>query len=247
MPLGVRLSRGFIGVEAFLFDKDGTLLAYDHWWRVMEERARRLSSTLALSPSESTALATFLHGDGGGWGIIHLPRWDAEVATTRYLQENLGLTKPRAETLVKEVFRQVDEEFPFETYLRPTPGARELLETIRQGGGKIALVTHDTAEAAHRHLRGLGWAELVDAVVGLEVCPERKPSPEPVLWACRALGVRPERATMVGDLPADLQAGKAAGCVLTVGVLTGLGTTEDLAPWADLVVPDLAHINLDGA
>jgi phosphoglycolate phosphatase-like HAD superfamily hydrolase len=47
---------------------------------------------------------------------------------------------------------------------------------------------------------------------------------------------------MVGDTASDLAAGRAAGCQLTVGVLTGLGKEEDLAPVADAVLPDLTAV-----
>jgi phosphoglycolate phosphatase-like HAD superfamily hydrolase len=66
-----------------------------------------------------------------------------------------------------------------------------------------------------------------------------------VFAACHALGLDPEETVMVGDMPSDLLAGRAAGCCLTVGVLTGLGTREDLSPIADVVVPDLAALRLE--
>lgn len=91
-------------------------------------------------------------------------------------------------------------------------------------------MTHDTGDAARKHLASLGWDELVDVVVGLDGCGERKPSPTPVLTALRALGVPPWEAVMVGDTATDLQAGRAAGCRLSVGVLTGLGTADELSP-----------------
>ncbi len=229
--------------QAFLFDKDGTLLTYDHWQRVMVERARRLALRLGLPTRQAEELATFLHGNGQGWGLIHLPRPDAEKATVDYLAKLVQAPAHTLEDLVQSVFKEVDQDFPFEQHLQPTPGAAELLRRIRQVGGRVGIVTHDTAEAAWRHVRALGWRELVDVVVGLDVCAMRKPAAEPVLQACASLGVPPARAAMVGDLPIDLQAGRAAGCGWTVGVLTGLGTESDLAPFADAIVEDLQGVD----
>ncbi len=236
-------------LSAFLFDKDGTLLSFDHWFAVMRERARRLAGELRLTEEEHRALLRFfgLRPEGGraeDWGIIPLPRVDAEEATARWLAERGKGPLPAARNLVSRTFRAVDEAFPFERFLQPTPGAGEALRALRQAGARTALVTHDTGEAAWRHLQALGWGELVDAVVGLDGCGERKPSPAPVLTALRALGVPPGEAVMVGDTASDLQAGRAAGCRLSVGVLTGLGTAEELSPHADLLLPDLRGLSL---
>jgi len=233
----------------FLFDKDGTLLAFDHWLAVMGERARRLARRLNLIESEEASLLRFMgldpaHPRGTNQGIIPLPRCDAEAATAAYLAEALAAEPEEMRGLTVRVFQAVDEEFPFDRYIRPTAGAEAGLRAIQRAGGRTAVVTHDTAAAAVRHLAALGWTELVDVVIGLDVCVERKPGPAPVLAACRALGLVPGETVMVGDMASDLLAGRAAGCHLTVGVLTGLGTAEDLGPIADVVVPDLAALTL---
>jgi phosphoglycolate phosphatase len=44
---------------------------------------------------------------------------------------------------------------------------------------------------------------------------------------------------MVGDSPADLAAGRAAGCGLVIGVLSGASGGEVLGPLADLVLKDV--------
>ena len=48
---------------------------------------------------------------------------------------------------------------------------------------------------------------------------------------------------MVGDSRHDLIAGRAAG-MQTVGVLTGMAELADLAPFADVVLPDIGHLPL---
>ncbi len=249
MPVRFSLAgRSFSG-SGFLFDKDGTLLSFDHWLAVMGERARRLAAELGLAEPERAALLRFMGLDparpgAANGGIIPLPRCDAEEATAVYLAASGNGNLAAMRDLTARVFRDVDEEFPFQRYLRPTAGAEEGLRAIQRVGGRTAVVTHDTAAAARRHLAALGWTDLVDAVIGLDVCPERKPDPRPVLAACRALGLLPEDTVMVGDTPTDLLAGRAAGCRLTVGVLTGLGEERDLAPVADVIVPDLTALLL---
>ena len=46
---------------------------------------------------------------------------------------------------------------------------------------------------------------------------------------------------MIGDSVHDMEAARVAG-MLRVAVLTGPATAEDLAPYADLVLPDIGHL-----
>jgi len=51
----------------------------------------------------------------------------------------------------------------------------------------------------------------VDAVVGRGTIPERKPDPEPLLHAVRALGAEPSAALFVGDSASDEETARRAG------------------------------------
>lgn len=68
-----------------------------------------------------------------------------------------------------------------------------------------------------------------------------KPHPEHLHSALSQLGAVPEQAMMVGDHWMDIQAGKAAGCALTVGVL-GRRCANWFAPCLpDYIVRDLSE------
>ena len=74
-------------------------------------------------------------------------------------------------------------------------------------------------------------------VVSGDTTAEAKPSPLPILHACRLLNRRPERTLYVGDDRRDIVAGNAAGCK-TVAVSYGyLGDSGPLHTWgADLII-----------
>ena len=81
-----------------------------------------------------------------------------------------------------------------------------------------------------------------DCIATAETCERTKPSPEPLLWAAKCLGVAPEECVMVGDTTVDVLAGKAAGAQ-TVGVLCGFGEKEELqAAGADLILHSTADL-----
>ena len=58
---------------------------------------------------------------------------------------------------------------------------------------------------------------------------------------CKELNVEPKRAVLIGDSMADMCMGNDAGVGLTVGVLSGVGTRLDLAPYADYTVPTVTE------
>ena len=52
----------------------------------------------------------------------------------------------------------------------------------------------------------------------------------------------PREIAMIGDSPADMQAGRRAGVGLKIAVLTGACGRAQLAPLADLVLDDISEI-----
>ena len=99
-----------------------------------------------------------------------------------------------------------------------------------------------TVTPTERTLAHLGLADLVEAVACADDGRPVKPNPAAIHWICRTLGVPESRAAMIGDSPADLAMGRAAGAGLVVGVLTGVGDRATLAATADLVVASVADL-----
>jgi D-glycero-D-manno-heptose 1,7-bisphosphate phosphatase len=135
--------------------------------------------------------------------------------------------------------------------VRPVPAAPAALRMLRAAGVPVGVVTNQSGIA-----RGIITAEQADAVnrrvdallgpFGVwQVCPHgpadgcgcRKPRPGMVIAAARALGLPPERVTVIGDIGADVVAAAAAGAA---SVLVPTPVTRpaevDAAP---VVAPDL--------
>jgi histidinol-phosphate phosphatase family protein len=125
-------------------------------------------------------------------------------------------------TLIKDVPYNGDP-----SHVTPMPGAREVLRELRTHGLRTGVVSNQS---------GIGRGLLTEAQVAAvnarveellgrfgtwQICPHhpdegcacRKPAPGLVLSACEALGVRPERTVVVGDIGADVLAAQAAGAV----------------------------------
>ncbi len=78
-------------------------------------------------------------------------------------------------------------------------------------------------------LEKFGLLPFFDHVQGTDGFPA-KPEPDVIFASLRALGATPEDCLLVGDAPADIEAGRRAG-VKTCAVLWGYGDREELARW----------------
>jgi phosphoglycolate phosphatase len=97
-------------------------------------------------------------------------------------------------------------------------GAADMLRTLRQERHvPVAIITRNCRVVAQDLLCRFELAEQHDLLVSRDDVAHFKPHPEPVLHACRALRVQPERTVMVGDLWPDVAAGRAAGA-RTIGI-----------------------------
>lgn len=91
------------------------------------------------------------------------------------------------------------------------PGVRETLEALRQKGYRMAVATSTKLEFTLAHLKQAGLLEYFQAVVTGEMVENGKPAPDIFLLAAERLGCDPKECVAVGDTPADVLAGSAAG------------------------------------
>lgn len=108
---------------------------------------------------------------------------------------------------------------------RMFPGWAELLP--RLSDRKLFVLTNKIQKFTDALLTTLDIKKYFIASYGREAFTERKPSPFPVLSILRKENVAPENALMIGDMPADLESGRAAGAK-TCAVLFGYGKRKEL-------------------
>ncbi|MBR9885373.1 MAG: phosphoglycolate phosphatase [Oceanospirillales bacterium] len=92
------------------------------------------------------------------------------------------------------------------------PGVEALLEHYQAQGVPMAVVTNKPGSFTTELLDQLQLARYFPVVVAGDSLDQRKPHPAPLLHACSALGVEPDRALMIGDSKVDVEAARAAGC-----------------------------------
>lgn len=121
-----------------------------------------------------------------------------------------------------------------------------LVRSLRALGMKTGLVT--ASRNRDEVVRAAGLTSLFDASVDgndrVALGLRGKPAPDSYLEAARRLGVAPSRAVVVEDATAGVEAGRAGGFGLVIGV-DHTGDVETLrAHGADVVVADLAWVDV---
>ena len=106
----------------------------------------------------------------------------------------------------------------------------------------LGIVTTKEPGQAEIVLRRLGLSPFFQHIQGGTPDLRLKPAPDTILAALAALHCAPPHALMVGDTPADILAGKAAG-TMTCAVTYGFGGREALLQCApDYVIDTFAEL-----
>ncbi len=231
-----------------ILDKDGTLVDFPSLWvPVVRARARFIVEEAKVDPALEPALLRAFGYDAATGRIdprgplAIAPRSETSIIGATLLY---GAGRPWEEAVaaVRRAYRRADEAVDPVRVARAVPGVEAAMRRLRGAGLRLAVVTTDTTGQARRGLAALGLAGLLDAVVGADAVARPKPDPEAVHQVCRTLGVATRESVVVGDAVADVVMGREAGVALAVGVLTGVTTAAEFAPYADVVVGSLAEI-----
>ncbi|MDH3262381.1 MAG: HAD-IA family hydrolase [Paracoccaceae bacterium] len=221
-------------IRGVLFDKDGTLFDFHATWSSWARtfltelasgdaaRAAALGRAIgfdtgkALFEPESPIIAG-TPGEIAAALLPHLPGTSAPVLIAR--MNAAAATAPMVEAVP----------------LGP------LLGLLSRLGLRLGVVTNDAEVPARAHLGRVGAERFFDFIAGFDSGFGAKPGPGALLAFADRFGLAPAEVAMVGDSRHDLAAARAAG-MRPVAVLTGLAGEEDLAPFADAVLPDIGHL-----
>lgn len=106
------------------------------------------------------------------------------------------------------------------------PGIEALLQTLEKRKIPWGVVTNKESLQTNPLMERLGLSHRAACIVSGDTTPYSKPHPEPLLYACRQIGVSPEECIYIGDAERDIIAGKKAG-MTTIAAL--FGYIEDIA------------------
>ncbi len=130
--------------------------------------------------------------------------------------------------------------------VEPTEGCLEIFAWLRSRQIKIALNTGFYREVTNIILQRLGWDQGLnqdylgseDSLIQASITPseiynhEGRPAPYMIQKAMYQLGIRdPQAVAVLGDTPADLEAGFNAHSGLILGVTNGTHSAAELQPY----------------
>lgn len=222
------------GISAILFDKDGTLFDFSASWA--DWVCRILDDLSKGSKAHANAMAVTIQFDMGARRF--LPSSPMIAGTIDDAAELLSAHLPQMSR--KALVTYLAETSAKAAMVPPVP-LLPLLSKFQQRGILMGVATNDGEMPARAHLAQAGILHLFSHVLGYDSGFTPKPDPAMLLGYADLAGVTPGSVVMVGDSTHDLVAGQAAG-MRTIGVLTGMASKDDLAPFADIVLPDIGHL-----
>jgi HAD superfamily hydrolase (TIGR01662 family) len=187
-------------ITTLLFDWDGTLVD---------------SAQLGLIAFERSFSALGLAFDHEIYQAVYSPNWYS-------IYEAMGLPK--------EKWAEADQlwtQHYGEQTAQPVSGAQETISELKRRGYRLGIVSSGTQCRVVREVSALGLEAVFETVVCNEQMENKKPHPEGLETALRALGCVREQSCYVGDSPEDIEMGHRAG-MLTVGVRSSYPTSWKL-------------------
>lgn len=223
-----------MNIDALVFDKDGTLFDFASTWGAFGRIAlERLSDGDTKRAAELGQVIGFDYAE---------ERYSPDsIVIAGTADEIARALTPHLTGIAQHQIVETLNDASAAAEQMPAVPLAPFLENMRKTGLKLGVATNDAEIPALRHLESVGVRGHFDFVAGYDSGHGFKPGPGQLLAFAKHVDVDPSRVAMVGDSLHDLEAGRAAGMV-TIGVLTGLATTETLEPLADVVLPDIGHI-----
>lgn len=208
-------------IRALCFDVDGTLSDTDDLYT--QKVARFLPRFLFHNP-EHTARRFVMWIESPGNALLGLPDIIGLDDELLGLWEWLNRKRPR----------------PMKSFLL-IPGVKEMLEQL-YGKYPMAVVSARDDSSTRAFLNQFELTGYFQEIVTAITAEHTKPYPDPIIYAAKKMGVKPEECLMIGDTTVDIRAGKAAGAQ-TVGVLCGFGEEAELQrQGTDLILTNTSEV-----
>ncbi len=94
--------------------------------------------------------------------------------------------------------------------VRQPEGGPDVLEAL-QSKYRLGVVTSRIKEGVEHYFENFGNRDRFEVAVAYDDTERHKPAPDPLLYACKKLGVAPAKTVYVGDAETDRQCAAAAG------------------------------------
>lgn len=197
--------------QAVLFDLDGTLL----------DTANDLGETLNHIlkengfPVVSKAQYRPIASDGAK-GLLELG-FKEQLSSFDFMQ------------LRQEFLAYYEQNIAAHTHLYT--GIVELLTYLEANNIPWGIVTNKPEYLTLKLLPYFPEFKQCQVIVGGDTLPQRKPAPEPLLYACEQMKVDPKKTLYIGDAPRDIEAGNSANMTTIIALWGYIKNRSDCDCW----------------
>lgn len=184
--------KGYIMIQAVIFDMDGTLIDTEKYYRIFWPKAL---AEFGYHMTDEQALS--MRSLGRPFAPARLKEWFGEDL-------DYYAVRQRRKDMMEEC---LDREG-----IRRKPGALELVQRLKTDGITTAIATATDPERTAKYLRLTGLEGYFDRLISATQVKEGKPSPDIYLYACEQLGLKTEECLAVEDSPNGVLSAYRAGC-----------------------------------
>lgn len=232
------------GIEAVIFDKDGTLLDFDLFWVKVSQKA--IAEVLVSFDAKKDLLFSVLEGLGVRNGIT-----DINGALCKGTYEEIGeivykiliengykvLRERVIETVVRSYHKNINAG-----EIKPTcSNLLEILQELKRQNKKLVVVTTDTEQITRKCLQKLGIDNLFEKIYTDDGKAPPKPNPYCALDFCKNYNIKKKRVVMVGDTLTDVSFAKNAG-IAAIGFAKSEKNKAILKAHTDIVISDMSQL-----
>ena len=229
--------------KAILFDKDGTLLAFDAFWISLAKTA--LGTLFAENgiPFPEEEILAMVGVKGGKTDIngVLVHGTYGDIAELLYPLMKEGGYQKAPEILheeMNEIFCRCADAGEILSDCADLPS---VLQQLQDAGITLAVVTSDTPEMTAKCLKEMGVEDFFETIYSDDGIHPNKPAPFAAEDFCRKWGFAKDEVVMVGDTMTDMRFAKNAG-IRGVGIAKDEDHKKILSEATDTLIYDLSEL-----
>ena len=233
-----------IKADAVIFDKDGTLIDFDAFWVSLSLAA--MKAVLQQLNQDEALLGEIIEAFG-----VHNGETDinsvlckgtyaqmAEIVQTVLEEHGCIIPLQELEIMVREAYNSHTQ---FGEVKSTCTNLREVLQTLKNKGKKIAIITTDNKQVTLFCLEKLGIADLFDKIYTDDGDIPAKPHPDSAYDFCKTFDICQENTVMVGDTMTDILFANNAGIGM-VAVAKSEKNKRILSKETEIVIHDVSEL-----